>query len=616
MAVVLITSAVAGTAVAGSETGIDQADPADEVFVTDDGDAVLVYEDDADDDLDGSAEFGLDASESVVYALISDDIEEDITAAFSFALGEDGMESDGSFVADRPDAINDFSMNVDGEQTEETNELDADLELVLDTQEFPEADFVQSATSSGEMVSSADEFAMEGDLSVSHIMPAEGPETGLDLTITETDGSYTVDVSQQDTLQPFEVDQWETEADAKAALEAEYGAIAQELGGDATVTIHDHEFDADTAGGGYIDVEYTIELENVKDGLEQLIADELTNDPELDISQSDAEEVAADILAAELEAFEFSYAFGENTVDAEWDIAFSNFETTAMAVLDLVDAVDEMDEEFDDEFDDYAEMYEAQVEADLTQTSTWDLRYEGTGANEATLTFDYDSDAENWDAYTDELAERDIDSPEFVIDATATTDDDEVSVEMALEFTQEDYLETAINAMVQDLQNDPMMDDEALALVTAFEEAELELAKFDLDMDDGTVTMEAGATFDDISAFESHLSDAYHGLTVEHIYADSDDEAAYVYATGMVDADATEDDVREHAIVDDATTVHMPGEWDEEHPRLDMGQVTEFLGTDATDSETESDDDGLPGFGAVAALVAMLSALGLARWHN
>ncbi|ELZ01059.1 hypothetical protein C482_07661 [Natrialba chahannaoensis JCM 10990] len=616
MAVVLITSGIAGTAVAGSETGIDQADPADEVFVTDDGDAVLLYEDDGDDDFDGSAEFGLDASESVVYALISDDIEEDIDAAFSFALGEDGIESDGSFVADRPDAITDFSMNVDGEQSQETSEFDADLELILDTQEFPEADFVQSATSSGEMVSSADKFAMEGDLSVSHIMPDEGPETGLDLTITETDGSYTVDVSQQDTLEPFEVDQWETEADAKAALEAEYGVIAQELGGDATVTIHDHEFEADTAGGGYIDVEYTIELENVKDGLEQLIADELTNDPELDISQSDAEEVAADILAAELDAFEFSYVVGENTVDAEWNIAFSNFETTAMAVLDLVDAVDEMDEEFGDEFDDYADMYEAQIEADLTQTSTWDLRYEASGANEATLAFEYASDTENWDAYTDELAERDIDSPEFVIDATATTDDDEISVEMALEVTQEDFLETAISAMVQDFQNDPMMDDEAVALATAFEEAELELAKFDLDMDDGTVTMEAGATFDDLSAFESHLSDAYHGLTVAHVYADTDDEAAYVHATGMVDADASEDDVREHAIVDDATTVHMPGEWDEEHPRLDMGQVTEFLGTDATESETESDDDGLPGFGAVAALVAMLSALGLARWHN
>ncbi|MHC3437665.1 PGF-CTERM sorting domain-containing protein [Natrialbaceae archaeon A-gly3] len=604
----MITSAFAAVGVADT----NEADPADEVFIDEDGDAVLLYEDEDGDDAGG--ELGVDVGESVAYALITDEMEEDISAAFSMALDGDSVESSGSLTADRPAEIADFSMDVSGEHSKEVNEFAADLELVLDTMEVQEASLVQSITSSGDVVSSADAFSTEGEFNAVHSMPADGPDTGFSLTISEDDGSYTIDVREREQRTQFEADGWETEADAKQSLEEEFQPFAQELGGDATVTIHSHRFDEDDFGGGYLDVEYTVELENVKDGLEDVLAQELADDPELDIGAAEADQIAADIVAAELDAFEFSYLVSENTIEGEWNVALSDFDSAALAVFDLIEATDD---EFGEEFDDFTEKYEAQQAADLTTTTEWDLAFEHTTASEATLTVDVTSDADNWEEYVSELEERDVDVGDSVVNIHGETVGDEIDLEFDLEFTQEEFLDEAVGAMIADLEADPTADEEAVEFLTAFDEADLELAKFDLEMDDGEMEIEMGALFEDFSAFEGTLGDVYHGLAVTHLYADLDEEVGYVYATDMVDEDATEDDVREHAAVDDDTVVHMPGDWDEEHPRLDMTQVSEYMGIDIDDEEDEEaeEDDDIPGFGVAVALVAVLSTVLWMRRH-
>ncbi|SIR23002.1 PGF-CTERM protein [Natronorubrum daqingense] len=613
MALIMITSVAAGTAVA--DTGMEEAEPADEVFVDDDGGAVLVYDEDDGIDDEASGEFGVDISESVAYALVSDEIEDDVSAAFSMVLDNDGLESSGSLAADRPADVEDFSMDVTGEQTESTNDFDANLELALAAADSPpEATADESGSTSGSVVMGADDLATQGEFDVSHNAPPDSPEIGLDMEITETGDDYTLEMAQQNEIVEFETDDWDTEDAAQATLEDEFEVVAQDLGSDVTVTIHDYDFedDVNAMGDGHLDIEYTIELENAKDGLEQLVAEDLATDPTLDVTQSEADEIAADILDAELETFELAFAEDDTTVDGHWDVAFSGFESSAYAVMDLAEASDEMDDDAADEFDDYEEMYEAQAAADLTETTEWDVTFDAAGGSQE-FVVDVTSEADNWDAYTDELADRDIDSPEFVIDAHAETVGDEIDLEMGLEVGQEAIIETAITTMADDLQNDPTVDDDALELVSAFDEADLELMQFDLDMDDGTVTFETGASFDDLGAFEAHLEDGYHGLTVEHIYGD--DDAGYVYVTDMADDDDDEDDIREHSIVADDTEIHMPGDWDEDHPRLDMEEVDNYLETDVGDDESD-DDDSIPGFGAVAALVALLSIAMWARFDR
>ncbi|WP_076610841.1 PGF-CTERM sorting domain-containing protein [Natronorubrum thiooxidans] len=607
MAAVLITSMFAGTAFA--DTGIDEVDPADEVFVDENGDAVLVYETDSDDDATG--EFGLDVTESVVYALITDDMEEDVDAAFSMELDGDRAESSGELVADRPAEISDLSMNVTGEQTQETNEFEADLKMVMDAG----TGFTQ-ASASGQTVSSADEFSTDGEFSATTMGSVSASDVGLDLGITEADGGYTLDVRQQKYFSQYQADNWRTEADAKQTLEAQFSGVEAELGGDATVTVHSHEFQEDDMGGGHLDVTYTVELENVKDGLESTVADELAADSELDLEEDDAEQLASDLLAAEIDTLDVSYLMSGDTVEGAWDVTLTDLDSTVFAALDLAESAGGMNDETAFDSDEYTDMYEAQADSDLVQTSEWNLTLSQDETQTQTFSMDVSSDAENWEAYTTALAERDIESPEFSMNAHAETVDDEIEMEMGLTVTQDEFLENALSAVIENLENNPTADDEALEFMTAFEEADLELAKFDLNMDDGTIEMETGAKFDDFTAFEAHLEDAFHGYSIAHVYAN--DDAGYVYVTELVDADATEDDVRALEGVDDETVVHMPGEWDDEHPRLDMQQVTEYLSLDAdeedTDEETDGgEDDGSPGFGVAVALVAILSTMLLLR---
>ncbi|WP_227015084.1 PGF-CTERM sorting domain-containing protein [Natronorubrum aibiense] len=608
MAVVLITSSFAGTALAD----VDEADPADEVFVDENGDAVLVYDEDSDTDTGASGEVGLDVSESVVYALITDDMEDDVSAALSMEVDGDSVDSSGSFAAKRPTDLSELSMDVLAEQNQETSTFDADLEMEMDAA-GPGAGFTQ-VSASGTTVSSADEFSTDGEFSATMMGGMQSPDNGLDLELTEADGSYTLDVHNQDQLNQYQTDNWRTEADATQTLEAQFSDVAAELGGDVTVSIDAHEFQENADGTADLDVEYTVEFENVKDGLESAVADGLASESDLDLDQDEAEQLAADLLDAEIETFDVSYLVSENTVEGAWEIAFTNLDSTTFALFDLAESAGEMDD-VDLESDEYVDMYEAQAEADLVQTSQWKLSFSQDETQTQTFSMDVSSDAENWEAYTQELDERDIDLAEFSMTATAETVDDEIEMEMTLEMTQEALLENAISAAIDSLEDDPTADDEALEFMTAFDDADLELAKFDLNMDDGTVEMETGAKFDDITAFEDHLEDAFYGHSVTHVYAN--DEAGYVYVTELVDGDATEDDVRTLEVVDDDTTVHMPGEWDDEHPRLDMDTVTEYLELNADDDEaaedTDESDDGSPGFGVAVALVALLSTALLFR---
>ncbi|WP_231587845.1 PGF-CTERM sorting domain-containing protein [Halostagnicola sp. A56] len=602
--VVLITSLFAGGALA--QMG-DEADPADEVFVDENGDAVLLYEENATDEASG--ELGLDVSESVVYAMISDEMEEDVSGAFSMELTDDSLSSASEFAADRPDEVDDLSMNVTSEQTQENSEFDAALDLTTESMIGTGDADERTGSFSGESSSSADEYATEGEFSVSPGVGASQAETSFDLEISESDGGYTLDVGQQQSIAQYQAGNWETEAAAKQTLKSQFAAVEDELDGTVTVDVHDYEFVENEMGGGQLDIEYTVELENVTDGLESTLADDFADDPAFDMDRDEAEELAADVLAFELETIDLSYAMTPDAVEGSWNIAFSDFDSTANAVFDFAESTGETGETFDD----YAERYDAQAQANLTQTSEWELTFTDDGT-ESTISGEMATDTENWEAYVQELEDRDIETPEFSMTASAETVDDEIDMEMNFEVGQEEMIQTAVSTMIENLQQSSTTDDEAIEFMTAFEEADLQIAKFDLNMDDGTVEVETGAKFDDFTAFEDHLEDAFSGLSISHVYADED--AGYVYVTELVDGEATEDDVLSHEAVGDETDIHMPGEWDEDHPRLDTDEVNEYLSTEnSSDEDTEEDEDtdSTPGFGVTVALVAVLSTLVLFR---
>ena len=198
--------------------------------------------------------------------------------------------------------------------------------------------------------------------------------------------------------------------------------------------------------------------------------------------------------------------------------------------------------------------------------------------------------------------------------------------------SNEDLLDDALVALSQEMEEDPTVDEETLVFWDAFADADLQIAGIDIDIGDGTTTVTAAASFDDLSVFEEVFADEFHGLSVVHIYGDlSSDGASYVYATEVFDPDADETDIREHPLIDDSTEIHFV-ETLEDLPHFDVQTAGDFLDidvssfepptVDAEDEEIEGtdddaddmaddvpDDDSLPGFGVIAAFIAFLLSL-------
>lgn len=613
MAIVMITSMFAGAALA--QQAPTDSDIADEVYVNDEGDAVLVYEDDTVGTETG--EFGVDVAEGIVYALVSDDIEDDISAAFDMWVDPDGIDGSTEFVAERPDEIEDFSMDVTGATTDEESQFDATLGLSVDTSEEPMAEMVEASTD-GTVESSVDHVASSGQYHFGMDAPPAEPTERIDVAVAGTAGDYTLDVHQTTVLSQYEVDRWETEADAQATIEQEFGAIAQEFGGDADVTIHAHDLEYDAANNPVLDVEFTVEYDGL-DGIAQFLADDLADDPELDLTQAEAEAFVDGVFDLELDPVAFSHSQDDTTVEGEWDVDVSGTAPLAHGTVDLLEAADEDGELAElGVLDELRDDLEAQEASNLVQTVEWDAELASDGPETATFDAALSGESENWQAYLDELEDRGIDQQiDMTFEAHGETVGDDVEFEMAMEVAQDDLFETSLAMVTQELENDPTVPDETLEFWNAFADSDFEVAGIDVDSADGTMTMTAGASFDDFSAFQGLLEDEFHGLSVTHVYSDvsEDTTTGYLYVDGMVGDDPTEDEVRDTELVGDETEIHLDATL-EDHPRLDLEEAGEFLGVDAGDEdEDEDEDDSIPGFGAVAAIAVLLS-VALLRIRN
>lgn len=627
MAVVMITSAFAGGVLAAESP--DESEIADEAYVTSEGDAVLVYEEEATGD--GTGEFGVDVSEGIVYALLTDDLEEDVSAAFDLWADSEGINGSTALTADRPDEVDDFSLDVSGTYTDEESSFDAETELTVDASEEPTAMYLDEATTSGSIESSADRFATSGEYTVEMNGGQDGPTETVDVAVSGTDGDYSLDVHQRQRLASAEVERWETETAAQKTLEQQFGVVAADLGGEATVTIDEHAIEKDASGEKVLDIEYSVEYEDL-DAFAPIVAAELADDPDLDLSEDEAEAFADAVFGVELETIEASHSQSDGVTEGEWDVDVRNLAPLAESAVDLFESVD--DEEFQElgVTEDLRAQLEAQSEADLVQTSEWEAELASNDDETVTLTASMSADSENWDAYVDELEEREIErNADLTFEGHGETVDDEIEFELAIDVSQDDLFDTGLAALTQQLENDSAVGEDELELWRALEDADLQVSGLDVDASDGTTTVTAGAKFDNFSAFEEIIEDEFHGVSVSHIYGEADDgtETRYLYADGLVDADPSEDDVRETALVDGETEIHLDASL-EEHPRLDVAEAGEFLGVETegenetdgnetggneTDSDDGEDGDSVPGFGVTVALAALLS-IALLRSRN
>lgn len=645
MVALMVVSAGAGGALAIGDDGALESheemngEQADEIFIDNEGNAALLFEDDTSETATG--EFGVDVVEGVVYAMVTDEVEEDVSGAFELWLEQGSFDMEGQAAVDRPEALQAFQLDISAVQTAEESSTEASLELAADASEEPSAEMIDTASTQGQFEAGSDHLATSGEAGVEFAFENPAPSEALAVSVQGTAGDYTLEVDRTRPLNEPELQQWETEDAARQTLQNQFEGIAEAVGGQATVTIHEHALTTDEQERSILDISYTVEYTGI-DGIGDIVATELAADPSLDLTEAEAQAFADAVMNVELNTVEVSYATEPSSANADWAIDVSNLQPLAEETSTLISAGAQGDASYAEDFQTYLE---AQQAADLVQTSEWAIDLERSGSV-ISLEADLQSEATNWDAYVEELEAEGMNVPEFEADAFAELVDDEISLEMALQVTSEQMLDEAISSIGDELEQDPTVTEQERAMFEAFQSAELEITGVTLDTTDGTMTLTAGASFADLAAFQDVIEEEYHGLSPTHFYGDVSSGEGYVYAPGAFESGVDEETVRAHPAVGEDTTITFVDSFDE-LPRLDLAPAGEFLGVDVgeasvpsggssddgddsatddgsddgttdggSDDTGDSDDggdDSLPGFGLVAATMALVASLGLLR---
>lgn len=589
-----------------------ELDPADEVYLRDDGSAVLRYDEESDVN---QLDLGMDVSEGLVHVLVVDDVEgqnQDLKEGdFSAVLDQNGFSGDGSLVMEQPDQVQDLSVDASGKVTDETNEFQATA-----TGTFQGGSgAVSSVDTSGHITATADRLESSGSVSAEGGMgSAAGEGNSLDVSLEDTSDGYVIDVSQERSVYDWSADQWQTREQAKQTLEQQYGTLAMTMGGSSDIQISSYNFEERESGQHRLEIDFTVEYTGIDEGIERQLAAQLANSEETDLTQSEAETIAAGVTELEIETFEVSMNQNGGSMDAEWDIALANYNEVSLAMVDLAESSSVGEEMEQGSIEDARTAIEAQQAADLQWTLEWDASVEQTSGQQVQLDAEVTSETENWAAYVDELESRGANTQNDVsFSLTADTDGEELSVDAQFEVQAEDLAGQAIDSWAQSAQNSPTMSSDANQFLSALSDSELEVARVDANVADGTVQVEGGAKFENMSAIADTFSDS---LSVSGVASETSDgtTSMYVYVDDMGDIDtasATKADLEHLSVVGPETTVHAAGEWDEEFPDVDTAGMSEYLDVESqsSDGNDGGDGDGVPGFGVGAGLAAIAGLL-------
>ncbi len=607
--VTVVTAPItAATGVQSGGTQQDGANPADEIYVMENGDAVLVYEGEA-DDTNATVEGDLLTSEGLAFAVINSEEGLD-TGSFdlSATLTDGVIDGSTSFAVERPEPLEALDVTLESVQNADTSESTLEFSVEA-TPESSATAFVSSASTSGSFEQTADSFSLSGEASAETLAVTESQSQSFSLT--ETDSGYQVDVSREYTVGEFQTRQWETRQRAEQTLNGQFGFIGAQLGGNADVSVQSYNFDAST---NRLDIEYRVTLEGVEAGLQQQLARSLAQDDTVDLSQEEASEFAGRLLAAEFETVEGSLVQEPGSATVNWNIQLSNVGDAQLAALELSAASEDgVDQSVVDR---RQETLEASRAADLQQTTEWSLNY-GAEGDSITVDGTVESGATNWAAFTDEIesGDRTIGSQE--IDLSVTTEGEEITGEGSFAVEREELVQSALDSAINTAESDG--DDEAVTGLLAFDEADFQQAKVEASASTDGTNVRAGAQFGDLESLADVVGETYGGLDIGDVVVRTEGETTrtYVYVEGAVSEGASEEDVRSLSVVDEDTQVNMPGDYDREFPTADPDRAADFLGVspdgsgDGGDGDDGDDDGGLaqPGMGVVVALLAVVLAV-------
>ena len=589
------------------DEGLDRAD---EIYVQENGDAVLVYDnEEASTEPDTQGEFGLDVSSSLAYLLVTQPREGtgDTTGQASLSLTPTEFVGNGSLSARQPALLEEFSMELSGQSTDQNADGTLTVDATVNTAGTGANEAFNSVTTSGEITSTASQFTATGNFDAdlqATPMTSQTQSSSFSFALSESDGGYTVEVDRNETVFSFGESQWETRESALAALEEQYQLTADDLEGSADITLEEYSYTevpspGERSSNQYrLDIAYTVEYADIEGQLADAIARNLTNDPDLDLTEQEAEEFANRIQELSINDVSASYDTGPEAITADFSADIENYDAALLGFLEVAESADTegVNSASFQGLDRLRSQIEAQEAANLQQTYTWDGEVSKPSTQSVALDFDANYETENWQAYISELDERGIDTPRTEYEFTGTSTGQRLNIEGSV--TAEGDL---FAGMTEQLANATEDDPEAQRALEAFQQSDFQVARMSVNVNESTVTIEGGAQFENMSAIRDALAESEEGfpagLTSVVARPENGDSRTYVRVDGAVSSGASESDVRALEYVGDDTTINMPGDWnpeDREFPTLDTERARDYLGIEG-DSSGESGSDGSDG---------------------
>lgn len=594
---VLVVTPVAGSGVAFAQ---EASGGADEVYVTEEGDAVLVFQGE-ERTSDATAEYGLTVDEGLAYLLVENPDAGDgsVTAGFSAAITQAAMTASGNLTAPKPEGLESLSVNLEAVTNEQESRFDATFSSTLSSAGGLGM-VLQRASTDGAISMGADRLQAKGNFEVASRMGMSGPQTSMSVSLREQDGTYTVEISQDRVVSEFAAEQWRTREVARETVERQFGMVAMGLGGQSSVSIDSYSF-SETGDGRYrLDITYTATLSGVEGRLEQVLATQLARTGEL--SQAQAEKLAADLRAVTINEASFSFETGGGTVSGSFALDVGNYGDLLLTYFDVAEDLGASGTTLQS-LERARKTYEAQRAAGLTYELSWSGSIEA--GQQTTIDAELHQGTTNWQAYVDKLQARDV--PVFATRYALAAETRGDRLRLTGSATYEG--DRIVTRFVNQVLNASDVPERSATVLRGFKRADLEKAKVAATLDE-RLRIEAGAKFGNMAVLRQALAGMPQVPVFDSVVGRTEGGATttYVRVSGAVSGDAGESDVRSLPAVGPDTTVHLPGTWDREFPTMDTQRAREFLelGEDIGVGTTTVSGGG-PGFGPVVALVALLA---------
>lgn len=598
----------------------NDTEPADDAYVTDDGDVILVYEyDQNDSDEDSLANTtghaGVNVSAGLAHLdMTVDNVETNATGNVTMWAKQDGVVANGTMAAPKPANLTNLDMNLESlsNDTERysTMSLNSTVGIPQDAAMLGLLDEIKTA---GYVTSDATSLESNGSFTVSALMMPIDREHHI--VLTEDEDSYTLSVDEEYTLQASEfggepTDGWESEDAAQATLERQYCMGTTGSGLSCAVTVDSYSL----ADGEQprLDIEYTVEFQGVDTTVSEAISTGLSQ-PSTNVSAETAERLSQRIQNVTLSRVQADFVAGGSQAALSWNVSMDGTDDLALAYADLLEVMQQSATsqmpggpemmaggQFGGSPGEMAEQIRAQVAAQRASgsagTTTWDASFNVAG-DKFHLNATLDSQTENWESYVTELEATDAfnETPDTRLSLSAETVGDQIVVDGAMRYEKPELFDEALaeyNETFTRMANQSgTATDEATKNVTEFfstvDAMHFQRARMDMALDGQQMTVEGAIAVENASAVSDAIPN--NASMITDVYTDFEGRETVVTLGGAVDSEADEDAVRELSVVGENTTVSLAGEWDRSFASMNETAVQAYLGLD----EDGEDDSGV-----------------------